>query len=155
MRWYFLHLLCFACAMFTKETASCFLFSQYCILYSLKGKKIFSITTVLFLVGWGIVLFNWHILRSASMVAPIGNKLQAATLFYRIFGLQYIILGKYFGHSILHLLLSQVTSTSLPGLFLLYCFSSSFFFPNEEIGNLLFLASYGFSLFLSPHSIMI
>ena len=49
-------------------------------LLSKKGKEIISITTILFVVGWGIVLFNWHILRSAAMITPVGAKFQAAAL---------------------------------------------------------------------------
>lgn len=79
VRWYFLHLLCFACAMFTKESAIMLPLLVLFYSFSLKKEKIFSLKTVLLFVGWGIVLFNWHILRSASMVIPIGNKLQATT----------------------------------------------------------------------------
>jgi len=48
--------------------------------YALKGKGVFSTNTILFLAGWGIVLINWHILRSAAMITPVGNKLQATAL---------------------------------------------------------------------------
>ncbi|MGD0589229.1 MAG: hypothetical protein ABSA44_00345 [Bacteroidota bacterium] len=64
--------------------------------YNLKGKEIISITTILFFVGWGIVLFNWYILRSAAMVAPIGNKFQAAVLVLSSFPIALYYLGKIF-----------------------------------------------------------
>jgi len=78
-RWFFLHLLCFGCAMFTKESA--IMFPPLALLYSLgvRKEKILSSYTLLFVAGWGIILANWHVLRSASMVVPIGNKLTAAS----------------------------------------------------------------------------
>jgi hypothetical protein len=79
LKWYFLHLLCFALAMFTKESAIVFPFLALLYSISLKKEKILSLTTVLLLVSWGIILVNWHILRSAAMITPIGDELQATT----------------------------------------------------------------------------
>ena len=79
LKWYILHLLCFTLAMFTKESAIMFPILALVYTISLKRENIFSLTTVLLLIGWAIVLVNWHIIRSAAMVAPVGNKLQAAT----------------------------------------------------------------------------
>jgi len=78
LKWYVLHLLCFALAMFTKESAVMFPFLVLLYSFSLKKEKIFSVTTILLLVGWGIIFINWQILRSAAMIAPIGDKLLAA-----------------------------------------------------------------------------
>jgi protein O-mannosyl-transferase len=80
VKWYFVHLFCFACAMFTKESA--ILLPVLALLYSLRlrKEKILSFSILLFVVGWGIVLINWHILRSNSMIAPLGDKVQAAAL---------------------------------------------------------------------------
>jgi hypothetical protein len=96
LRWYFLHLFFFACAMFTKETSIVFPVLAMLYFYNLKGKKILSITTILFFVGWGIVLFNWHILRSAAMIAPMGNKFHAAGLVLSTFPVALYYLGKIF-----------------------------------------------------------
>ena len=79
IRWFFLHLLCFACAMFTKESAIMLPFLLLLYSFGLRKEKILSISTLLFVAGWGVLLANWHILRSASMVAPIGNKITAAS----------------------------------------------------------------------------
>jgi hypothetical protein len=80
LKWYFFHLLFFLLAMFTKETSVVFPILAVLFFYYRKGKEIISITTILFVVGWGIVLFNWHILRSAAMITPVGAKFQAAAL---------------------------------------------------------------------------
>lgn len=79
LKWYVLHLLCFTLAIFTKESAIVFPFLALLYSFGLKREKIFSLTTVLLLVGWGIILVNWNILRSAAMIAPVGDKLQAAS----------------------------------------------------------------------------
>ena len=78
LKWYILHLLCFMLAMFTKESAIMFPFLALLYSFSLKREKIFSLTTVLLLVGWGIILVNWHITRSAAQLVPIGDVLLAA-----------------------------------------------------------------------------
>jgi hypothetical protein len=91
LRWYILHLLCFTLAMFTKESAIIFPFLVLLYSFSLKREKILSLTTALLLVGWGIILAIWYIMRSAAMVTPVGDKFLAAksvlsnvwiTLFY-------------------------------------------------------------------------
>jgi hypothetical protein len=79
MKWFFLHLLCFACAMFTKESAIMVPFLVLLYSFGIRKEKILSIYMLLFVAGWGIILANWHIVRSASMVVPIGNKLTAAS----------------------------------------------------------------------------
>jgi hypothetical protein len=96
MRWYFLHLLCFACAMFTKESAIMLPLLTLLYSFSFRKEKILSFTTVFFLAGWGIVLFNWHILRSASMVVPVGNMLQAMTTVLSNLWIAVYYLGKIF-----------------------------------------------------------
>jgi len=96
IRWFFLHLLCFACAMFTKESA--IMFPLLALLYSFslrKGKILFSYT-FLFVAAWGIILANWHVLRSASMVAPIGNKLTAASTVFSNLWIAIFYFGKIF-----------------------------------------------------------
>ena len=95
-KWYFLNLFFFACAMFTKETGILFPILAMLYYYNLKGKEIISITTVLFFVGWGIVLFNWHILRSAAMITPVGNKFHAVMLVLSTFPVAIYYLGKIF-----------------------------------------------------------
>jgi hypothetical protein len=96
LKWYFIHILFFMLAMFTKETSIVFPVLAMLYFYNLKGKEIISITTVLFVVGWGIVLLNWHILRSAAMIVPIGNKLLAATTVFSNLWIVVYYLGKIF-----------------------------------------------------------
>jgi protein O-mannosyl-transferase len=78
LKWYFLHLLCFALAMFTKESAIIFPFLILLYSFSLKKKKILPLTIILLIVGWGIILVNWHIMRSAAMITPVGDTFLAA-----------------------------------------------------------------------------
>jgi hypothetical protein len=96
LKWYVLHLLCFTLAMFTKESAIMFPFLVLLYSFSLKRKKIFSLTTVLLLVGWGIILVNWHVMRSAAMIAPVGDKLQAATMVLSNLWITLFYFGKIF-----------------------------------------------------------
>ena len=82
--------------MFTKESA--ILFPLLALFYSFvfKKEKIFSLPLLLLLAGWGIILANWQIVRSASMVVPVGNKLQAAATVLSNLWLAFFYLGKIF-----------------------------------------------------------
>jgi hypothetical protein len=79
LKWYLLHLLFFSFAIFTKESAIMFPFLALLYCFTQRLGKIASITTILFIVGWVFILINWHILRSSTMVTPVGDKLLAAT----------------------------------------------------------------------------
>jgi hypothetical protein len=70
-------------------------FSGSCdvVFYNVKGKELLSIKTILFFIGWGIVLFNWHILRSAAMITPVGDKFYAALLVLSTFPVALYYLG--------------------------------------------------------------
>ena len=96
LKWFLLHLLFFACAIFTKESA--IMFPLLALLYSfgLRKEKILSINTLLFIAGWGVILANWHILRSAAMVAPVGNKLTAASIVLSNLWIAVFYFGKIF-----------------------------------------------------------
>jgi len=96
LKWYLLHLLCFTLAMFTKESAIMFPFLALLYSFSLKREKIFSLTTVLLLVGWGIILVNWHLTRSAAQLVPIGDKLLAAKTVLSNLWIALFYFGKYF-----------------------------------------------------------
>ena len=96
MKWYILHLLCFACAMFTKESA--ILFPLMMIVYSwvVRKDKILSMITALLIVGWIVILVNWQIVRSAAMVVPVGTVQQSATAILSNLPLAVYYLGKIF-----------------------------------------------------------
>jgi len=96
LKWYFTHFLFFMLAMFTKETSIVFPILAMLYFYNLKGKEIISLTTVLFVVGWGIVLFNWHILRTAAMITPVGDKVQAALMVFSNLPIALYYLGNIF-----------------------------------------------------------
>jgi len=76
-KWYILHLLFFLLAMLTKESAIVFPLLALLYSFSFKREKILSLTTVLFLAGWGIIILNWQVMRIAAMITPVGDKLQA------------------------------------------------------------------------------
>jgi len=96
LKWYVLHLLCFTFAMFTKESAIMFPFLALLYFFSLKREKAFSLTMILLLVGWVIIIVNWHVLRSAAQIVPVGNKLQAAIAIFSNFRTVLFYFGKIF-----------------------------------------------------------
>jgi protein O-mannosyl-transferase len=96
MKWFFLHVLCFALAIFTKESAILFPFLALFYSLGLKKEKLFSLTTVLFLLAWGIILVNWNILRSAALITPVGDRILAAKLVLSNFWIAWSYFGKIF-----------------------------------------------------------
>lgn len=74
VKWYLLHMLFFALSMLTKETA--IVFPILALFYAgvVKKQNLLSLSTVLWLVGWGLVLLNWRISRDIAQLAPIGDK---------------------------------------------------------------------------------
>ncbi|MDP2885032.1 MAG: glycosyltransferase family 39 protein [Ignavibacteria bacterium] len=74
VKWYLLHMLFFALSMLTKETA--IVFPVLALFYAgvVKKQNLLSLSTVLWLVGWGLVLLNWRISRDIAQLAPVGDK---------------------------------------------------------------------------------
>jgi protein O-mannosyl-transferase len=67
-KWYHLalHVLCFAAALFSKESAV-FLPLMYLLYFLLKKEKIFNLRSLYFLAGWIVVYALWFYLRSLSI----------------------------------------------------------------------------------------
>jgi protein O-mannosyl-transferase len=96
LKWYSIQFFCFTFAMFTKESAIVFPFLALWYSVSLQRKKILSLQTIFLLAGWGIIVVNWHVLRSAAQIVPIGDKLQAAAEVFSNFRIVLFYLGKIF-----------------------------------------------------------
>jgi hypothetical protein len=150
LKWYFFHLLFFMLAMLTKETSIVFPATAILYFYTLKGKKVFSITTILFLTGWIIVIVNWHILRSSAMITPVGNNLQAAALVLSNMPIALCYLGNIFWpfnlafapiSSDIHIT-AGIISAGLLGL--------AFFLSNRKEWKFVFFGCFWFIVFLAP-----
>ncbi|RPI05309.1 MAG: hypothetical protein EHM64_07025 [Ignavibacteriae bacterium] len=79
MRWFFLHMLGFACALFTKESAIVFPVLALLYIAIIKKEEAWSLTTLLHLAAWGMIIVQWSILRHAAMIIPVEKSAQAAT----------------------------------------------------------------------------
>ena len=73
LKTYLLHLLFFAGAILTKETAVAFPLLAMFYAVGVKKQNLVSRYTLLWLVGWGIVIVNWQVLRYAAQMAQIGD----------------------------------------------------------------------------------
>jgi len=96
LKWYVFHLLCFILAMFTKESAIMLPFIALWYSLSLRREKVFSLTTILLLAGWGIVIVNWYVMRSTAQIVPVGDKFQAAIAIFSNFRIVLFYFGKIF-----------------------------------------------------------
>ncbi|OIO38737.1 MAG: hypothetical protein AUJ75_02450, partial [Candidatus Omnitrophica bacterium CG1_02_49_10] len=70
---YLSHLLFFALALLTKETAV--LLPVICVLYIIliSRDKLFSTNTLYLICGWAVVAVPWFLVRKAALKAPIGT----------------------------------------------------------------------------------
>jgi hypothetical protein len=150
LKWYILHLLCFALAMFTKESAIMFPFLILLYSFSLKREKIFSLTTVLLLVGWGIILVNWQIMRYAAMIAPVGDKLQAATTVLSNLWITLFYLGKIFWPFNLAFAPIAMDIHITMGIISVGLLSIALFFSERKDWKLIFFGIVWFIVFLVP-----
>jgi cytochrome c-type biogenesis protein CcmH/NrfG len=82
--------------MFTKESAILFPLLALFYAFGFRKGKVFSLYILLLVEGWAIILVNWNILRAASMVVPVGDKLIAATTVLSNLGLAVYYFGKIF-----------------------------------------------------------
>ncbi len=70
-RWYFLHVLFFVLALFTKESALALIILCLVYLILTRREKPLPMHALALLAGWGVVIVNWQILRWAAMIYPI------------------------------------------------------------------------------------
>lgn len=96
VKWYFYHLLFLALAVFTKETAIIFPILLLTFYILVRKEKIFTLKTALLLVGWGIVLANWHVLRVASQVVSVAHPAQAVATIWSNLWITLYYFGKIF-----------------------------------------------------------
>lgn len=72
-KWYFLHLLFFAGALFTKEIAV--IYPLICLFYLsiIAKEKILTRNSILLFAGWCLVIIPWFLIRWGALKQPIGN----------------------------------------------------------------------------------
>ncbi|MBI3585578.1 MAG: glycosyltransferase family 39 protein [Ignavibacteriales bacterium] len=91
---YFLQLLFFTLAMFTKENAIA-LAPLALIYYAvIKKEKLFSLTVAMLLVGWMLVVVNWYFMRYISGIAQITDWQYAFSTVLASFWIPLVYLGK-------------------------------------------------------------
>jgi len=96
IKWYLLHMLFFALSMLTKETA--IVFPVLALFYAgvVKRQNLLSLSTMLWLIGWGMVLLNWQISRDIAQIAPLGDRWSAVKTFFSDLPVLLMYLGKIF-----------------------------------------------------------
>ncbi|MBI3579434.1 MAG: glycosyltransferase family 39 protein, partial [Ignavibacteriales bacterium] len=91
---FFLQLLFFTLAMFTKESA--IVLAPLALIYYrvLKREKLFSLTVAMLLVGWVFVVVNWHFMRFIAGIAQITDWKYAFTTVLTSLWIPLVYLGK-------------------------------------------------------------
>ncbi len=80
VKWFFLHLLFFALALFTKESAILFPGLVLLLLVWNSERPIPFLQYVLFVVGWLVIAVQWSILRQAATIQPIESYSYAISI---------------------------------------------------------------------------
>jgi hypothetical protein len=96
IKWALLHLLFFFLALFTKETAVALpvLVLGSMVLY--RADRLFSLQTLLLVVGWGMIVLNWRIMRYLAAIYPISNIETTVTVIVSNLWMSLFFLGKIF-----------------------------------------------------------
>ncbi|MFH0990712.1 MAG: hypothetical protein V1799_11925 [bacterium] len=70
-RIFFLHLLFFCLAIFTKETAIFFPFLLLVYLVAIQSRRQNHVQVIPFIAGWCMIIVNWQLLRYLAKIAPL------------------------------------------------------------------------------------
>lgn len=95
-KWALLHFLFFFLALFTKETAIALPVLVLGSLVLYRRDRLFSLQTLLLAVGWGMIVFNWRIMRYLAAIYPISNIETTVTVIVSNLWMSLFFLGKIF-----------------------------------------------------------
>ena len=96
LKWGLLHLLFFFLALFTKETAVALPLLVLGFMLLFRRERLISLQTLLLIVGWGMVVLNWKIMRYLAAIYPIASLETAGTVIFSNLWMALFFLGKIF-----------------------------------------------------------
>ena len=96
LRWYFVHILFFILALFTKETTVLFPLLALLFSFSVRRKIFLSLTTALLLIGWASVFVVWYVLRNAAQIGHVGSISQILSIIILHFWIVLFYIGNMF-----------------------------------------------------------
>lgn len=93
-KWYFLQLIFFTLALFTKETA--IVVAPLALIYYtvIKKERLFSLTVIMLSAGWIVVAANWHFMRYIAGIAQIADWQYAFSTILTSLWIPLVYLGK-------------------------------------------------------------
>jgi len=150
LKWYLLHLFFFALAILTKETAIVLPFLAFFYAGVVKKQDLFSRSTVLWLLGWGMVLLNWQIARSIAQIAPIGDKWLAVKTIFSHLPILLAYLGKIFWPFTLAYAPVQADMSLIPGIAAILLLMAAIVLAEKRNWRMISFGLLWYVLFLIP-----
>ncbi|MBI3110953.1 MAG: tetratricopeptide repeat protein [Ignavibacteriales bacterium] len=96
LKWGLLHLLFFFLALFTKETAVALPLLVLGSMLLFRRERLISLQTLLLIVGWGMIVLNWRMMRYLAAIYPIASLETAGTVIFSNLWMALFFLGKIF-----------------------------------------------------------
>lgn len=150
LKWGLLHLLFFFLALFTKETAVALPLLVLGSMLLFRRERLISLQTLLLIVGWGMIVLNWRIMRYLAAIYPIASLETAGTVIFSNLWMALFFLGKIFWPFSLAFAPvppdMPLTAGLGSALFLLFLIALS---PEKDWRSILFGLAW-FLLFLAP-----
>ena len=150
VKWYLLHMLFFALSMLTKETAIVFPLLALFHAGVVKKQNLLSLSTVLWLVGWGLVLLNWRISRDIAQLAPLGDKWFALKTVFSDLPVLLSYLGKIFWPFNLAFAPFQADINFIPGIAAVFLLMAAIVLSETRNWRIIAFGLLWYVLFLAP-----
>lgn len=149
-KWFFLQLLFFTLAMFTKESA--IVLAPLALIYYavIKREKLFSLTVAMLLVGWIFVVVNWHFMRFIAGIAQITDWRYAFSTVLTSLWIPLVYLGKIVWPFDLAFVLVTPDMNITAGVIGLLVLSALIVVSENRNWKMIFFGVIWFGLFLAP-----
>jgi protein O-mannosyl-transferase len=149
-KWYFAHMLFFACALFTKETTVVFPFILLLYIFIVSKDKFNTTQVIGLIVAWMIVFVNWHILRNAAQIAQFTEPLRVIWNLFLDLWIVFFYIGKIFWPFELTFGPLRPDINIVPGIFSTLLLLSLILFSKKRNWKMILFGIVWFGLLLVP-----
>jgi len=150
VKWYLLHVLFFAFSMLTKESAIVLPLLALYYAAVVKKQNLYSLSTALLLLGWGMVLLNWQISRGIAQMGPLGDKWFAVKTVFSHLPVLFLYLGKIFWPFNLAFAPVQADVNFIPGIAAILLLTAAIVLAKTRNWRMITFGVLWFVLFLVP-----
>ncbi|MEX1276901.1 MAG: tetratricopeptide repeat protein, partial [Bacteroidota bacterium] len=148
--WYFLGLVFFWLSILTKETAIAFPFLALLYSAAVRRERLFSRKTLLWIIGWGVIIVNWQLMRYVAQMAPLGDLRHALGTILSHWSVGIAFFGKILWPFDLAFAPMEEDLGLLPGIVTIIVTLALFFFSRTRNWGMLLFGAVWFGMLLAP-----